>query len=559
MVQAINKNHSKNIVKTYTDDCFYIYNDGLWRKPSTNYYKYFDTDISSLTKNPKGEDFDINDYILSYKSVTNHIKFSETFDRQKYKINGFSAWNNIGLYLINNQGEKYKFPNTGSYATKLQTNQTVYKIVKDEQDPQGKEISETVETPIEHSLSQIFYTKPNELYIASCMVKQVSTSTNNISFQFFNDTYNIGISAKYNLNETTGYDTLGYKEVPYEFINSSFNTISSHPAISKLHNISAGLYKIQDDNGEIYYRLVFKLSCDFSSQMKIKLLLLDYNADYVYTSKEGEEKYIIFANAFQLEKHNDLNVLRPSNYIITGSESSTLKLFDKLFKVIINPQSQVKEIVEIFNKVYYVENIQEHTEIVEGIGVETYLDKCTPIISNPINGDIIIVPSMISFSSLRNIIFTLIANNYGGSDGIVKTYENNRRTPQNGDFVKVKSDETRGGKEIVYQYRNGSWIYIPYDDSVIRFGEVFNIENEDNTINYDLINSQYRIKTDNSYKILTYISEEKNRKSMVKAMTFNQGYFETWCKQDTGDRHVYGYNTGGGFNYHRIKRFYPKY
>ena len=92
---------------------------------------------------------------------------------------------------------------------------------------------------------------------------------------------------------------------------------------------------------------------------------------------------------------------------------------------------------------------------------------------------------------------------------------------------------------------------------MVRFGDEFHIDNPDETINYDLINSQYRIKTDNSFKILSYESEEKNRKSMVKAMTFNQGYFETWCKQDRGNFYKFGYNTGGGMNFTRLIKIFP--
>lgn len=481
MVQAINKIHSKNTISTYTDDCFYIYNNDLWRKASTNYYKYFDTEISSLNAN----DFNLNDYIISYKSKSNYIKFSESFNANECKINNVSQWSIIGLNQLSNS-DNYRFPNTGKIASRFQTN------------------NNSGENATEHSISQIFYTKPNELYIASCMVKQVTSSTNNISFQLFNDTYNIGISAKYNLNDDSGYGSNGYKSVSYTFIDSDFNTITSSPVISHIKNISAGIYKIINGD-DVYYRLVIKCSCDFDSQMKVKFLLLNNNSQYKYTSKQGEARYVIYLNAFQLENYNDLSISSPSDYLFTTDKTSTLKLFDKIYKVINNPQTSTKEIIEVYNNLYYIYNIKEHSEIIEGVGLITYLDSYTPAISNPVNGDIAVVPSMISFSE--------------------------------------------------YNSAKGNNI----EDSIVRFGDTYHNNNPSYTLNYDLINTQYRIKDGNSFKVLAYKSEEKNRKSMVKAMTFNQGYFETWCKQDRGDLNKLGYNTGGGFNYHRMKKFFPKY
>ena len=494
MVQAINRDHSQNTISTYTDDCYYIYNDGVWLKASTNYYKYFDSIISKEEIRQKDSSyppvsvntFNLNDYIISYKSITNYIKYSESFKPNECKINNVSQWKVSYLNQLSND-ENFRFPNTGKVAARFQTTN-----------------SETERYPTEHSISQLFYTNPNELYIASCYVKQISTSTNNISFQFFDDTYNIGISAKYNLNDGSGYDESDYKEVNIEYIDSNFNVISQHPAISHFSNVSAGIYRYVVESNT-YYRLVIKCSCDFSSNIKLKLLLLNNNSEYKYFSKQGQDKYIIYTNAFQIEKHDDLTVTKPSDYLITTDTESSLKIFDKMYKVTNNPLTSRKEITEIYNKMYYVYDITEHSDIIPNIGLATYLISFKPAVNNPINGDIIVVPSMITFTE----------------------YKNNR-----GNVNK---------------------------DSMIRLGDAFIPDNPSETINYDLINSQYKIKHDNSFKILSYTSEEKNRKSMVKAMTFNQGYFETWCKQDTGDVHKFGYNTGGGFNYHRIKKFYPDY
>lgn len=478
MVQAINRNHAKNEIVTHTDDCFYIYNDGLWIKPSTNYYKYFDTDISTLDANS----FNLNDYIISYKSKTNYIKYSETFKPSECKINDISQW--TVKYLNQSNSDDFKFPNTSKQATKFQTNNSASDPIT------------------EHSLSQIFYTKPNELYIASCMIKQISNTTNNIAFQLFNDTYNIGITANYNLNDATGYDAYGYKSVPVTFLNSDFNDASSSSVINHLKNISAGLYKINDDTGH-YFRLVIKCSCDFNSQMKVKLLLLNNDSKYKYSSKQGQEKYILYANAFQLEKYSDLTISKPSDYIFTTDKNSTLKLLDTMYKVYNNPQTSRKELTEIYNKMYYIYDVKEYSEVIAGMGLMTYLESFKPSIQTPINGDIAVVPSVISFTGYKN---------------------------DKGNII---------------------------EDNIVRFGDAFHIDNPNETINYDLINSQYRIKTNNSFKILSYESEEKNRKSMVKAMTFNQGYFETWCKQDRGNFHKFGYNTGGGMNFTRLNKIFP--
>lgn len=608
MVKAINRIHSQNTLSTNIDDGFYIYLDGDWSKPfymnspiaveldtyarleaydktllkdgdvikvdydtphvdpqasdpsdnngyykfifdkqnyeylgkyhpvyKNNYYKYFDTDMSTLST----DKFHVNDYVISYKSKTNHLKYSETFNEDDCKINGFSQWSIISLSGSNE--DNYRFPNTGKVATKFQTYND-----KDES------------TPTEHSISQICYTTSNELYIASCMVKQSTTTTNNIAFQLFDDTYNIGITAKYNLNDTSGYDAYGYKSVPTFYLNSNFNPVTTSPVINHLENVSAGLYRIES-NSDYYYRLVIKFSCDFNSQMRVKFLLLNNNSDYIYFSKDGQEKYIIYANAFQLEKYKDLSITKPSEYMITNDKNTTLKLLDKIYKVYNDPQTSKKILTEVYNNLYYVYNVKERTEVIPGMGVATYLDSFYPAIDNPINGDIAISPSLISFSSQKNLTFTIVSNTFSGDYGIAKTYEKNNKTPKNNDYVKVKADETHSGKETIYRYKNGYWIYVPYDDSVICFGEAFNIDNEDNTINYDIYNSQYRIKKGNSFKILSYESEVKNRKSMVKAMTFNQGYFETWCKQDRENFFEFGYNTGGGMNFTRLIKIFPNF
>ena len=549
MVQAINRIHPQNTLVTHTDDCFYIYNDDLWTKASTNYYKYFDTDISGLNPN----DFEINDYIITYKSISNYIKFSETFRAEDTKIDGISQWNTIGLTHFT-KDENYKFPNTGKNSTKLQTNNDAINISVN--NSVNNSASSESDDPMEHSISQKFYTNPNELYIASCLVKQVSSTTNNLSLQLFNDTYKVGISAKFDLNDVSGYDYNDYKEVTCSFIDSNFNIVpNTNPVLSHFSNVSAGIYKIYN-NSEIYFRLVIKCSCDFDSCMKVKFLLLDSESNYVYTSKDGQAKYVIYVNAFQLEKYKDLTITAPSEYIITSDEISTLKIFDKLYRVYINPTTSNKEIVRTYNKVHYIYDIQERSELIPNVGIATYLESFKPTITSPLNWDIALVPSLISFSPKRNIKIYRTVKTYVD---IIKSYEdNNNEKPKENQIVCVKNDETHGGKESLYQYRNTRWIYLLYDDCVIKLGNSYHVENPDNTINYDIINSQYIIKTNNSYKILGYQSDEKNKKSMVKAMTFNQGYFETWCKQDRGDSHKFGYNTGGGFNYHRIEKFFPK-
>ena len=601
MVQSINKNHNKNEITSFTDNSFYVYLSDTWKKsprfnyvpdktfethedmnqydktllsnndvlkvnedsahednegyykyhsdtqtfeylgqyqPSylATYYKYYDEKVEDIDPN----NFNVNDCIITYKSVTNYIKFSESFGPDECKINDFSQWNITKLNYFTN--DPYKFPNTCKNTTKFQSDNS------------------NRDSVTEHSISQIFNTKPNELYIASCMIKQVTTSTNYVAFQLFDDTYNVGISVKYDLSDNEDYDAENYKDVTNDitFVNSNFETVTSttDPAINHIKNISAGIYKLEDSTGN-YFRLVIKCSVDFDSIMRIKLLLLNNAGNYMYTSKQGEPKYIIYANAFQLEKHDDLTISKPSNYIVATDKLSLLKVFDKIYRVTINSSTSKKQLSRVYKKLYYIYDIKEYSRVIPGVGVETYLESFTPTIAEPSEWDIAVVPSMISFYQDNKLPIYRTVNTYAA---ISKSYENNNNEkPKEGQVIRVKADEKHGGKESLYRYKNNMWKYIIYDDSIVNFGKEFHIENPEYTINYDLIKSQYVIKVGNSYKILSYISEEKNRQAMVKAMVFNQGNFETWCKQDRGDRPLSGFNTGGGFNYNRMKRFFPKY
>jgi len=527
MAQSINKIHSSNTIVTNTDDCFYVYHESVseWVKPeSTTYYKYFDTDVTKLTHKPDSEDeFNINDYLISYKSITNHMKFSESFKANECKINDISMWTTIGINQPTNI-DNYKFPNTGKIAALLQSNNL-----------------ETETYLTEHSLNQFFYTRPNELYVASCMVKPESSANRYIAYEFFDDTYGVGMIVNYDLTDVTGdYDTDGYKDIPSEdihFVDADFNELSTaegdpnnpndpqhkiHDILSHFHNVSAGIYLLNADSPDYYFRLVLRCSCDCFSQMRFKLLILNNEQKYKYSSKQGQARYLVYTNAYQLEKHDikliedfntqqeyddyiaSLSSVKPSQYLITTSETVTLKVLEGLYKVV--SQSGSRVIAPVRSKINYISNVVEKYEDDPDVqGVRTYLKSCVPALINPSDGDIAVAPSMISFS----------------------------------EYTRQKQNVNQ--------------------DSVVRFGDTYHSTNPSETINYDLINSRYIIKEGDSYKVISFISEEKNRNSMVRAMTFNQGYFETWCKQDVGDRHVPGYNTGGGFNYRRIKRFYPKY
>lgn len=624
MVQAINKLHPHNILKTYTDDCYYVYKNNVFSKPLlTNYIiKYTVNDYNALINFPREglknfdvfkvlsdshyEDYDIedspttyymwdannstficygtsrpsytptyykfydinindlnpynyneDDYIITHKSIINYLKYSESFKKEECKINDMSVWK--FKYLSSYDSSEYKFPNTSKYAIKIQTNNS------------------NTDGPTEHSLSQYFYTNTNEYYIASCYVKQVSETTNNLSFQFFNDSYGVGVSAKFDLNNNEDYIN-DYKSVDTTFIDKNFNE-TSVDVTDHFYNCTAGIYRINSDSNERYFRLVIKCSCDFFSQMRVKLLILNNNSDYQYSSREGEELYLIYTNAFQLEKYpvklradfnneedynaylNDLKDKEPSPYIVTTNNNSVLKIFDKMYRV--NFLQNVKSFKELSgNKVYYIYDIKEHTETTES-GVKHVLDSYKPSFE-PISDDIALVPSLLAFTSSKDKNYFLTCQTYGGSTGIAKAYDALKVSPKNGQYVLVKHDENHNGKKSIYQYSNNVWLYVLFDDSILKLGDTYISDNPAYTLNYDVMTSSYKFKIGNSsdpntnisYKLLSYISDKKNMSSIVHSMTFNQGYFETWNKQYTGNVHKFGYNTGGGFNYHRYYKFF---
>ena len=501
MAQSIIKNHSTNTITSNTDECFYVYNNEKWIKSSNNYYKYYDFDVASIDVNAKDSHdnyiYNIGDYFLSYSSKINYLLFSENFSLTDSSLDSIPRWKDCGLYTVTNE-ENYRFPNTGKISPRFQTDNNKLELRN------GKLEEVEQSGSIEHSLTQTFNSNANELNIISCMVKQPITTTNNVALVLFVDTYNIGISAKYNLNDLTGFNAVGYKEVPVEYIDKNCNVIQPSSVISHMGHISAGIYKINESESKYYFRLVIKASSDFNSLMAVKLMILNNNSQYLYSSKSGEPKYTLYVNAFQLEKYKDLTISSPSQYLITTSKPSILKTLDKIYRIVEDSQTFTRVLRLTSNKLYYVYNITEISKNIDDTTVITYLDTYSPAILNPNNYDIAVVPSMISFSEYS---------------------PNNRRNSK---------------------------------DSTIKFGGKFDITNPQNTINYNNIANQYYIRSGDGYKILSYTSSEKNNKSIVKAMTFNQGYFETWCQQNTGGRHCFGYNTGGSMNFWRFNKIYPK-
>ncbi len=481
MAQAINRIHPKNTLISTFDNAIYQYQDtiGVWQKNnSIKYYKVFD--IDPLTLNPEQEGFEVGDFILSYKSKYNHIKFSENIiNNLRQESNEYNKqWlcsmevekgNQYNTCMLTSDA-KYILPNNYDYATLLSS--------------KNKSTTDT-----DHSLFQYLYPNTLKTYVFSTYIKiEEESSSNNVSLSMFNDTYDIGIFGEYDLSDASGFDSSGYKYLTPVYLDSNYQPKTHLTGDNEVFkNVKIGIQRITIDES-LYFRLFVIARITSASQVSLKLNLRDINKSYKYNSKTGN-KMSVYIGGFQLEELDEA-VLKPDAYIASKSSTPTrLKLFHELYTV--ENYQGIKRIVVSGNSVYYIEDVKERlisTSATSYVIAESF----KPEIPEPMNKDIAIVPSLISFSEENSSNVVKLGDNYHSEDPLYTIYYN---------------------KDL----------------------------------------QEYRIKLDDGYHTLRYKSDKKNRTAMVKSMIFNQGYFETWSRQGKCD-HRHGFNTGGCYNFWKLNK-----
>lgn len=502
MSQSINKLHSNNLIQPSNDEDLFIYNGNDWVKLDSALYKSYNKDISDIDTSLMND----GDYILLHKSIGNMLLYSENLSKdRKYSTiiknptkEEKSYWikNNLSI----NSQHTIKIPYIYQDVNLLDT--------MNEKNVVGK---------VEHSIEQITYKIPMKKVVFSCFVKGMDTlSSENIALSIFSDTYNIGITATFDLIS---------QDVSDVYVNDkNFSQTSAHLNTYKhlITNTSAGIKKITY-KGETFYRVYIIGKFDFNSQFRCKLNILNNEKEFKYESSAYKEKYSLYISGFQLEAISDQAT--PSDYITTKDQEVYKRIPTNLYMLSENTLEEKPN-----NKVQYFDTLHE---VYDSTNKRIILDSYTPEFTNLTRGDIGIVSSILSFTNKdieKNKKIIEQRNNNVDSLGNKITYD---------DISEEKQEEM-------------------LSDGVLKMGSMENGDGKESnfplySIYYDKSKKEYRINMPKGFAKLNYKSIKSVYKSMVKAMTFNQGYFETWCEKGKGI-HKLGFNTGGNYNFWKLNR-----
>lgn len=501
MSQSINKIHSNNLIQPSNDEDLFIYNGYDWVKTESKLYKSYDKDISEIDTSSMNDE----DYVLMHKSVGNMLLYSENFNKdRKYSPLIKNPTKEEKSYWVKNN-----ISINSQYTTKIPY---VYQDVNLLDTMNEKNVIGRVE----HSIEQIIYKLPMKKVAFSCFVKLSDTlSVGNIALSLFSDTYNIGISAIFNLNSSVN--------PKLSIVDKNFSTTAAHLNTYKhlIKNTSVGVKEIIHNN-EIFYRIYIIGQFDCNSQFRCKLNILNDKNEFKYESSAYKEKYSLYISGFQLETMSD-NII-PNDYITTKDKEVYKRIPNGLYKLSENILEKTS------NKVQYFDTLLEHYD---DTNKRIILDSYSPTFTNLSRGDVGVMSSIISFT--------------------------NTDIEKNKKIINRRNNNTdNSGNKIVYDDISNEKQQEMLSESALKLGSMENGDGKESnfplySIYYDKSKKEYRINMPKGFAKLNYKSIKSVYKSMVKAMTFNQGYFETWCEKGKGI-HKLGFNTGGNYNFWKLNR-----
>lgn len=481
MSQSINKIHSSNLFQPSYDEDIFLHNGDNWVKSNNSLYKIYDVNIEDLDISSMG--WKNNDIVALYKSQTNHILYSEQFLAERnYNKDIKNPTLEQQLFWV-----RQNLSMNSKYALNLpilSTNTPLFDT-KNDKGVVGK---------VEHSISQLVYNKHGRNLIFSCYVKKsVDQSTDNVALTLFSDTYNVGLSAIFNLSSLS-YTTQG-------------------------EDVSAGINYVE--NGD-YYRIYIIGKFNFHSQIRCKFNILNQNNQFKYESTNTSEKYSIYAFGFQLEEMKDNQT--PTAYMTTINKPITKKILHSLYYVMDNKLVEKKG-----TELRYFDGVTTRYEDGQHI-----IESSIPKYPSAGQGDIGIVSSIISFANDK------IEEN----KSIIKYRNNNKDV--NG--KKITSDDISEAKQI--EMLSDGVVKLGSLEDGSKDEDKYPLY----SIYYDKKRKEYRFKLQKGFTTLDYSSMQKVYKSITRSLTYNQGFFETWSSKGKCT-YKHGFNTGGCYNFWKLNHF----
>ena len=308
---------------------------------------------------------------------------------------------------------------------------------------------------------------------------------------------------------------------------------------------------------------------------------------------------MLYMSGGQLEEYSVNPPEMPAPYMITYKNTVQHIAAYALYGIYIDHQS-VKHLTLLNNKINYLESVKEVTVkiiIDPSTGEERIYRKIQsskPSITDAKNGDLAIVQSMISFgsiasdinnkkytawvsnksyqlkdrvsylSNLYECIQAHISGNLFSNDiskwkiildsvglGFSPDVFSENKTYNIGDKVLYKSNEYECIIDISqgHAFNSSEWkIIIDTTPS--------------ECIRYNKDSKVYEIKKSDSEGDRWEVLKSKSSggiKSMVNALTYNQGIFQTWDQQSLEDpSYEYGFNSGGNYNFVKLKQISDK-
>lgn len=501
MSQSINKIHSNNLIQPANDEDLYIYNGSEWVKRDYSLHKVYDTDISSLDISSMND----GDYILNHKVVGNMLLYSENFTKERKTNNG-----------IKNPTKEEKYVWVKNHISINQTYTTKIPFVY-----QNINLLETmnetkVTGKVEHSLEQLVYKIPMKKVAFSCFVKLPdSISSEKVALSMFSDNYNIGITSIFNLSLETASSV--------QINDKNFSTTASHLSTYRnmIEDVSAGIEKFEY-NDNIFFRIYIMGKFNCTSQFRCKMNILNKNSEFKYESSATKEKYSLYISGFQLEEISDSLL---SDYITTKEKPITKRIACGCYTI---EDGKISENQDI--SVHYLDKVQErYDEKTDRVLVSSY----SPKLNNLHRSDIGVVSSIISFSN----------------NDIEKNKEIIQRRNTNKDVY---------GEYLTYDDISKEKQQEMLSDGVLKLGMLEDgkgLESKypEYSIFYDRKLKEYRINNPRGFATFHYKSNKERNRAIIKSMTFNQGYFETWSSKGKCT-FKHGFNTGGNYNFWRINK-----
>lgn len=421
MTNSIIRDHTKSTIQSYNSGkCFILNNYGFWIPFTGNIIKTYDKTIDEIisTYKNKWENYDL---VLSHKSVTNLLSYSENFEENKISDSNYDKkyWNTTSMTL---GSSTFNMPELMNEAPSFL--------------PKAKDNTEK-------NIYQVCYPNTYRQTTSSMFIHYpYSTLNRYVSLTLFNTTYNFGVSVIVNINDYKS-KSLGIHDISPIIIDSTFKTITDTKITSMVSNMVGKIEKLTY-NSKDYYRLSVSATINCGGGYKLQFNQLGNNKEVIWSSSESDSSFRCFISGFQMEQ----DVTTPSFYICSLKKNkTTLRLLDKVYRVVDKTLSNPLE--ETNGKVYYPISYKS-------IEKEYNTDyEFTPDIKSPHVGDVAIIREIVSFSNkTQSSIVTLgySTNSTDNMGSIHYDYNSSNYFVKNGNddkpFKVLKSNKSHNMKII---------------------------------------------------------------------------------------------------------------